>query len=308
MQTNNFPTPKQSFNRPEFYYLEFKTNKTAPEYHQYMRVEDGGFWFDKKNDAGKYEKVKVKNPDFVFLNAFFQIRGTQFDKSQKPVNRLYSNFVKSIKDDIFKVYINGNEAYSDKYEQIKNTLKVNYGGTYISVVLFCLEATTRQLFALKMNAAISNVCEIAFFTRSNCAFNILDIIEKYDENVFFMFSFNGLAKFAKDLQIKKGIFVPHDGRGDCYVLPKNIDVEPVPMDDDFYLYCKDLREQITTWVAGRQEYIHSKKNIVLPVAAPNPITPQPQPQPQQPKQASGGFPKTIKEIEREDDGYDDLPF
>ena len=73
MQTNNFPTPKQSFNRPEFYYLEFKTNKTAPEYHQYMRVEDGGFWFDKKNDAGKYEKVKVKNPDFVFLNAFFQI-------------------------------------------------------------------------------------------------------------------------------------------------------------------------------------------------------------------------------------------
>ena len=307
MQTNNFPMPKKSFSRPEFYYLDFNTNKTDSKYHEYVNVNHGGFWYDKKNEAGKYEKVKVKNPAFVFLNAFFQIRGTQFDSDKKPVNRLYSNFVKSINDNNFKVYVNGSEAYLGKYAQIKDTLKAIYGSTHVGVVLFCLDATTRQLFALKMSSAISNVCEISFFTRSNCAFNILDIIEKYDKNVFFMFRFDGLAKFAKDLQIKKGIFVPYEGRGDCYVLPKNIDVEPVPMDDDFYLYCKDMREQITTWVAAQQEYIDGKNNIVYPVAAPNPITPQPQLQ-SKPQPELGAFPKTIKDVEREEFGEDDLPF
>ena len=34
-----------------------------------MRVEDGGFWFDKKNDAGKYEKVKVKLHDILYIEA-----------------------------------------------------------------------------------------------------------------------------------------------------------------------------------------------------------------------------------------------
>ena len=207
---------------PAFRLLQYRAAKTPPHMAKQLTAEAVKDFFDQGTvgfsywDKEKEHAVSLKEGTFVLLGQYWKL-GT-YTGGDKNAVRYTSNMVLNIKDDIMRVYANGDATqHEGTYRQLKD--KGIWGAeTKISLYWVVWNLDTKELCSIQLTSTVKNGFKVAVLKAYGKPVN-RQTVEKEglygltDGENFHVFQYNGVAVATPE-------GTQYKGEGEAYFQPR----------------------------------------------------------------------------------------